>query len=72
MAGITLETAEAKLTLWLAADEAVCGGQSYSINNRSLTRADVKEIRENIKYWNDWVENLSDGGGIMISGATLC
>lgn len=69
MAGITLDTAQSKLDLWMEADDAVNTGQSYSINNRSLTRADVAQIRENIKYWNDWVIKLSDGGGIRITGA---
>ena len=59
MAGITLAQAEAQLTLWLAADEAVASGQSYSIKDRSLTRADAKDISAKIDYWQGWVNRLS-------------
>ena len=40
-----------KLTLWLEAEEAVAAGQSYQIGSRSLTRADLKAIREQMEYW---------------------
>lgn len=59
VAGITLAQAEAQLTAWLSASTAVASGQAYSIAGRSLTRADAKEIRENIKFWNDMVKNIS-------------
>lgn len=58
MAGITLATAQAQLDLWLAADAAVASGQSYSIKDRSLTRADAGEITQKIEYWNGWVQKL--------------
>lgn len=64
MAGITLAQAEAQLATWLAASTAVASGQAYQINtgggNRALTRADAKEIREQIKFWNNFVNELSD------------
>lgn len=59
MAGITLASAQAQLDLWLAADAAVAAGQSYSIKDRSLTRADAGEITQKIEYWNNWVQKLS-------------
>ena len=58
MAGITLAQAEAKLTLWMEADDAVARNQSYSIGNRSLTRADADEIRDNINFWEGKVARL--------------
>ena len=72
MAGITLTQAEDQLAVWLAADTAVAGGQQYSIGSRALTRANAKEIRENITYWNGWVQRLqnSDSGGMRIRGGT--
>lgn len=70
MAGITLEQAQAKLERWLAADDAVASGQSYSIDGRSLSRADAAEIRANIDYWEAKVNRLSRGGGIRIFGGT--
>lgn len=61
MAGITLTIAQAKLDLWLAADEAVSTGQSYSIKDRSLSRADAAEITRKIDYWQAWVSRLTPG-----------
>ncbi len=55
---ITLQTAEAHLDLWLKANEAVASGQSYSIGNRTLTRADVNHIRNEINYWSRTVNNI--------------
>lgn len=40
-----------KLNTWLAAEEAVATGQSYQIGTRMLTRADLKQIREEMEYW---------------------
>jgi hypothetical protein len=69
MAGITLTQAEAKLTEWLAADTAVSSGQSYTIGGRSLSRANAKEIRENIEYWDAKAKALGTSG-IKIYGGT--
>ncbi len=63
MAGITLAQAQAKLDAWMVADDAVAGGQSYSIGGRSLTRANAAEIRNNIDYWERRVMRLSQGSG---------
>lgn len=69
MAGITLAQAEAKLALWMAADDAVSQGQSYTIGGRSLTKVDSADIRENIDHWEIKVQRLSRGG-IKIFGGT--
>jgi hypothetical protein len=69
MAGITLAQAEAQLTTWLAASTAVASGQSYTIGDRSLTRANTGEILKMIDYWEAKVLNLTRGG-IKIYGAT--
>ena len=71
MAGITLAQAEPQLASWLAADTAVATGQSYSIAGRSLTRANAKEIRDNITFWDKQVHRLTRGG-IRIRGGTPC
>jgi len=73
MAGITQAQAEAQLTLWLAADTAVSSGQSYSLDARTLTRADARQIRENITFWDAKVRALSATSGRtgpVIRGAT--
>ena len=53
MAGITLETAQKQLDLWIAAEEKVTHGQSYQIGNRSLTYADLTQIGKRIDYWSN-------------------
>jgi hypothetical protein len=71
MAGITLAQAEAHLAVWLAADEAVATGQSYTIGGRSLSRANAAEIRSNIDYWEAKVQKLSTGRtGMTVRGVT--
>ncbi len=59
MAGITQATAQTQLDLWIAADAKVASGQSYTINGRTLTRADAGEISNKIEFWNNKVEALS-------------
>ncbi len=71
MAGITLAQAEAKLVLWMAAEDAVASGQEYTIGSRSLKRADLKEVREQLQYWDGKVKELSRGTtGMRVRGAT--
>lgn len=66
MAGITLAQAEAQLALYLAAESDILErGQSYAIRGRSLTRADLGEIREGVSYWQGMVERLDRSGGIQ-------
>jgi len=62
MVGITLAQAEAKLQTWMDAEDKVASGQSYSINNRSLSRADLSHIRDTIDFWERKVQRLSRGG----------
>jgi len=56
---ITLQTAQYALNAWLKADLAVAKGQSYSMNGRSLSLANVREIREQIHYWERRIAALS-------------
>ena len=71
MAGITLAQAEAKLALWMSAEDAVATGQEYAIGSRRLRRADLSDIRAQIVYWEGRVRDLGRGnGGIRIRGAT--
>lgn len=51
MAVFSKELCKQKLKTWLTAEEAVATGQSYQIGNRMLTRADLKQIREQMEYW---------------------
>jgi hypothetical protein len=69
MAGITKAQAEAQLASYLAAETAVLAGQSYDINGRRLTRANLAEIQKGIQLWNARVVRLTNGG-ITVRGAT--
>lgn len=51
MAIFSKELCKERLNTWLRAEEAVATGQSYQIGPRSLTRADLKQIREELEYW---------------------
>lgn len=57
--GITLETASARLDLYMKAEARVLDNQSYEIAGRKLTRADLAEIRQGIEYWSGWVDKLN-------------
>jgi hypothetical protein len=46
-------------TLYMEAEEAVLKGQSYSIGDRSLTRADLKQIATQRKYWCNKADQLA-------------
>ena len=50
--------AQLRLQLWLDAEEAVSKGQAYSIGDRSLTRANLSDIRAQINYWQRQVEGF--------------
>ena len=49
MAVFTKEICQKKLNTWLAAEEAIATGQSYQIGSRMLTRADLKQVREEME-----------------------
>lgn len=64
----TLQFAQTRLSLWLDAEAALAtGGQSYTLDvggsKRSLTRADLSEVREQINYWRREVTRLESGSG---------
>lgn len=64
--GISLEIAKKHLDAWLTAELEVTTHQSYTIGSRSLTKADLAEIRKQIEYWNNQVarlENIEKRGG---------
>jgi hypothetical protein len=56
-----LQTAKLHLQSWLESELAVATGQSYKIGSRSLTRADLSEIKERIKFWSNEVDRLENG-----------
>jgi hypothetical protein len=58
MYGLTLEIAQKHLDEWLEAELVVTTNQSYTLGTKTLTRANLREIGERIKYWSDKVEQL--------------
>lgn len=58
MSAITLEVAKKHLDAWLEAELAVTAGQGYRIGSRQLERANLYQIREQIKYWEGMVNTL--------------
>jgi len=56
---ITLQTARDALNAWIKADLSVAKGQSYVMNGRSITLANIREIREQIHYWERRIAALS-------------
>lgn len=62
----TKETCNKHLEKWLDAELAIINGQSYSIDGRSLTRASLSEVRNQIDYWKNELsktENINRRGG---------
>lgn len=51
MAIYSKEFCKKKLETWLAAEEAIATGQRYQIDDRSLTRADLYDVRKEIEFW---------------------
>lgn len=71
MAGITLAQAEARLTQYLTAEEAVLSGQAYRLNtggiDRMVTRADLEFIQKGIDIWNSRAKSLAIADGSAAS-----
>ena len=63
MPAISLVTAESKLALWLDAEAQLALGQAVSFEGRTLTRASLAEVRQQISYWEERVNRASRGAG---------
>jgi hypothetical protein len=63
------------IDLYVEAEKAILTGQSYSIGNRSLTRANLTEIRNARSEWEQRLVNLTiknRGGNPNYSVSTFC
>lgn len=47
----TVTQCNERIQIWLKAEEAIASGQSYVIDNRRLERANLAQVREQIKFW---------------------
>ena len=54
-----LEIARKHLDAWLNAELEVTTHQSYTIGSRSLTKANLSEIRKEIEFWTNGVARLA-------------
>jgi hypothetical protein len=69
---MTLEQAEARLTLYYNAEAAILeGAQAYTIHGRSFTRADLATIQKVIEQLEAKVQTLTRGGIRMRTGVPL-
>jgi hypothetical protein len=62
MAGLTSAQWQERLDLYVACEKAILQNQAYSIGNRSMTRADLAEVRAAISQCNDELVRQSRGG----------
>ena len=51
MAIYSIEFCKKRLGMWLDAEAAITTGQRYQIDDRSLTRADLYDVRKQIEFW---------------------
>ena len=61
-----IEIARHHLNAWLEAELELTTHQSYKIGSRSLTKADLGQIRKQIEFWQNQVaklENAEKRGG---------
>jgi len=57
---ITLEQAQTALDGWIAADLAISKGQSYAMNGRTITLANIVDVRSQIQYWERRISTLQN------------
>ncbi|MDF2596798.1 MAG: hypothetical protein K0R69_3139 [Clostridia bacterium] len=60
MSAWTLEQAKQHLKAWMDAELKVTIGQSYKLGSRELNRANLYQIREQIKFWKNQVDVLEN------------
>lgn len=58
MAAWTLTEAKDFLKLWLDCEKAITQNQSYTVGDKTFTKANAMFIRKNVKYWKTEVERL--------------
>ncbi len=46
-----MSTATDMLAAYIAAETAILGGQSYTINGHSFARADLQKVQEGRAFW---------------------
>lgn len=54
----TYEVAKKHLDAWLACELALSTSQSYTMAGRTITRANLKDVMEQIRYWQNQVDAI--------------
>jgi hypothetical protein len=62
LANYSIAFCQTQLDKYVAAEEKVLSGQSYSIGGRSMTRANLADIRNGIDYWNEKLTTAKSAG----------
>ncbi len=57
----TEEEVKERLRMWLDAEAAVATGQAYQIGSRRLDRANLYQIREQIRFWMKELQKVQGG-----------
>lgn len=58
-----LEMKKARLDKYYSAEEAILLNQSYTLNGRSVTRANLSEIRKGITMLEKEIKEMENGSG---------
>tara|TARA_R110002096_G_scaffold381233_1_gene575089 strand:+ start:1343 stop:1552 length:210 start_codon:yes stop_codon:yes gene_type:complete len=66
-----LATAQEKLELWQNAEDALARSQSYTHGDVSVTRQDLKEVRNQITKYSRLVAQLSNNDTSLSAVATF-
>lgn len=66
MAGITLEQATARLTLYLDAEAKILSGQRVEMDGKMLQRADLEMVQRGVATWNSRVNELTRSGSLQV------
>lgn len=68
MAIFSKELCRQRLKIWLAAEEAIANGQRYQIEGRSLTRADLYDVKKELLFW---AERLAEAESEEQNGGSI-
>jgi hypothetical protein len=63
---ITVSEAQQMLNLYINAEKAILKNQSYTIKDRTFTRADLKTVATERRRWQSTVDSLLSGGGMRV------
>ena len=62
----SLVEAQQMLNLYITAEKTILKNQSYTIKDRTFTRADLKQVISGRRYWQSVVDSLLSGGGMKV------